>query len=436
MDQARNVTASFQSVFSLTVTKNGPGTGTVTSLSPNLGINCGSTCQAGFQEGVSVTLHAAPDASASFSGWSSGDPGFNCPGTGDCTVTMDQARTVTAMFGANVTLTVTKSGTGTGTVTSLSPNLGINCGSTCQASFPQGTAVTLHAAPDASVTFAGWSGGGCSGTADCVVTLNSAQSVNAQFTAAGGPGCTGTITENATCVAYNGWSGVTDANASGGAYRTSSTKSDKATWKSPVATSVVWRTYMGPDQGKAKVTIDGAAQTFDMYAASPTWTTKTFSGLPNKAHTVIVTALGTKRTAATGTNVRLDALTAGATTVQESDGSIQYDTWKTVANAKAADGAFRSSTASTAVVTVTFTGTEIDWITEMGTSYGIAKVFIDGVQQGSPVDLYQTTAAWKVSKAYGSLTPGQHTLTIQVTGQKNASSTAAKVPVDGFVIHT
>jgi len=56
-------------------------------------------------------------------------------------------------------LTVTKAGTGSGTVTS-SP-AGINCGSTCSASYNSGTLVTLTATPASSSIFAGWSGTGC-----------------------------------------------------------------------------------------------------------------------------------------------------------------------------------------------------------------------------------------------------------------------------------
>jgi hypothetical protein len=79
------------------------------------------------------------------------------------------------------TLTVTPAGTGTGTVTS-SP-AGIDCGATCAFAFPFGTSVTLTATPDATSTFAGWTGGGCSGTGTCVVTMSSATSVTATFDA-------------------------------------------------------------------------------------------------------------------------------------------------------------------------------------------------------------------------------------------------------------
>jgi hypothetical protein len=81
-------------------------------------------------------------------------------------------------------LSVTTSGDGSGTVTS-SP-AGIDCGATCSANFNAGTVVTLTASNPGS-TFAGWSGGGCSGSGACTVTMNAAQTVNAQFNKAGAP---------------------------------------------------------------------------------------------------------------------------------------------------------------------------------------------------------------------------------------------------------
>ncbi len=80
------------------------------------------------------------------------------------------------------TLSVTRDGSGTGSV--FSTPLGINCGATCSASFAPGTVVTLTAVPDAGSTFAGWTGGGCSGTGTCTVAMTSAQAVTATFTLA------------------------------------------------------------------------------------------------------------------------------------------------------------------------------------------------------------------------------------------------------------
>jgi hypothetical protein len=80
---------------------------------------------------------------------------------------------------APVTLTVTKSGSGIVT----SADGAINCGSTCSHAYPAGTKVTLTASPLPLNSFAGWSGGGCSGTSSCTLTLTANTSVNAAFTA-------------------------------------------------------------------------------------------------------------------------------------------------------------------------------------------------------------------------------------------------------------
>src|SRR5262245_14411729 len=131
MNADQTVAASFATLntFTLTVTKQGVGLGTVTSSPP--GIACGATCSFNFTSGTTVTLTATPSAGSTFGGWS----GSGCSGTATCVVVMSANRSVTATFNAvPSTLTVTKAGTGAGTVTS-SP-AGINCGNTCSASFP------------------------------------------------------------------------------------------------------------------------------------------------------------------------------------------------------------------------------------------------------------------------------------------------------------
>lgn len=73
----------------LTVTK--AGNGTVTSTPAN--INCGTTCTATITNLTTITLTATPAADSTFSGWS-GD----CTGISTCTVSMTDARNVTATF--------------------------------------------------------------------------------------------------------------------------------------------------------------------------------------------------------------------------------------------------------------------------------------------------------------------------------------------------
>src|SRR5216117_164033 len=76
------------------------------------------------------------------------------------------------------TLNVTEAGGGTGTVASNPP--GINCPTTCSATFQPASHVTLTATPDTGFTFTGWTGA-CTGTGSCDVTANSGGSVTATF---------------------------------------------------------------------------------------------------------------------------------------------------------------------------------------------------------------------------------------------------------------
>lgn len=77
-------------------------------------------------------------------------------------------------------LAVTTAGTGSGTVTSIPT--GIVCGIACGASFPANTPVTLSARPNSGSIFVGWSGGGCSGSGNCIaITNDSTTAITAIF---------------------------------------------------------------------------------------------------------------------------------------------------------------------------------------------------------------------------------------------------------------
>jgi hypothetical protein len=87
-----SVSANFVLVpETVTVTKAGPGSGTVSS-SPS-GINCGATCSTSFDYGTPVTLTAQPTSTSIFAGWSGA-----CTGTGTCMITANAATSVTATF--------------------------------------------------------------------------------------------------------------------------------------------------------------------------------------------------------------------------------------------------------------------------------------------------------------------------------------------------
>jgi hypothetical protein len=178
MSASRSVTATFTTPTStLTVNKSGTGRGTVTSA--DSGINCGpnaSSCAASYGNGTAVSLTAAPEAGATFVGWS----GCDSTNGAVCSVTMSGSRTVTASFAVQrYTLTVSKGGNGSGTVSS-SP-AGISCGGACSADFNSGTSVTLTAAPALGSTFVGWTGCDSSSGASCTASMTAAKSVMAAF---------------------------------------------------------------------------------------------------------------------------------------------------------------------------------------------------------------------------------------------------------------
>jgi photosystem II stability/assembly factor-like uncharacterized protein len=92
MDAAKSVTASFQVIRVLTVSRGGAGTGTISSAPA--GILCGSACSAAYAHGTTVTLSAVADTLSTFAGWTGACSGASA----SCVVSMTEARNVMAIF--------------------------------------------------------------------------------------------------------------------------------------------------------------------------------------------------------------------------------------------------------------------------------------------------------------------------------------------------
>ena len=133
-----------------------------------------------YNSGTSVTLTATASSGYVFSGWS------GCTSTSEnvCTVSITSTKYVNATFNVappnNYQLSVTKSGSGTGSV--VSDSGGINCGTTCSASYQANTLVKLTATAASGSSFAGWSDPACSRIDPCYVTMNQAKTIIATFT--------------------------------------------------------------------------------------------------------------------------------------------------------------------------------------------------------------------------------------------------------------
>jgi subtilisin family serine protease len=169
--------------YPLTVNKNGTGSGTVTS-SPS-GITCGADCTEFYADNTVVTLTPATDSGSTFSSWS-GD----CTGTDPCSVTMNQARSVTAAFTLNTyTVTANAAGNGAGTVSSDVGGIDYTYPATStetSTALNHGSSITLTATAGTGSTVS-WTGcpatGGTPTAATCTfASLDANKTVTATFT--------------------------------------------------------------------------------------------------------------------------------------------------------------------------------------------------------------------------------------------------------------
>lgn len=162
-------------VSSVTVTRSGAGSGTVTGGK----INCGGTCTTPLALGTVVTLSAKPASNSTFTAWT-GDCVDNQP---TCTFTITAENNVTANFdlaapaggggggGGAVSFKISISKNGNGTVTT----------DPATQSFASGAVVTLTATPAAGQPWIGWAGA-CAGTSPtCTLTMDANKSVTANF---------------------------------------------------------------------------------------------------------------------------------------------------------------------------------------------------------------------------------------------------------------
>jgi len=163
------------SKYTLAVSKEGTGNGTVTS-SP-AGIDCGDDCSEGYDPDTTVTLTATAGTESYFVSWDGCDSAVG----NECTMTMNANKEVTATFTLNAyTLTVEKAGTGSGSVTS-SP-VGIDCGLDCSEDYEYGTTVILTPVEGLESIFTGWEGCDSVEGSDCTVTIAGNRTATATFT--------------------------------------------------------------------------------------------------------------------------------------------------------------------------------------------------------------------------------------------------------------
>ena len=84
-------------------------------------------------------------------------------------------------------------------------------------------------------------------------------------------------------------------------------------------------------------------------------------------------------------------------------------------------------------VSWTFTGTSVDWYGFLDQNLGIVRVSMDGETVLDALDLYAPGPSRQKLFSKTSLSPGQHTITVRTTGQKNPASEGTGMAHDAFV---
>ena len=152
MNAARNVTAAFKKIYTLTASVNATGGG---SISP-----VGGT----YDAGGTLTLTASPAVGYRFDRWSGDASGA----TATITITMNSDKTIAAAFKKVYTLTTSVNATGSG---SVSPAGGV---------YDDGAVLVLTASPASGYRFDHWEGD-ASGNSTATINMTASRNVIAFF---------------------------------------------------------------------------------------------------------------------------------------------------------------------------------------------------------------------------------------------------------------
>jgi GH25 family lysozyme M1 (1,4-beta-N-acetylmuramidase) len=232
------------------------------------------------------------------------------------------------------------------------------------------------------------------------------------------------VEQDSAAVTY-AWRTVSNRRAFGGAYAFERAEGATASFEFR-GKAVTWYTATGPSQGRAAVRIDGEpVGTFDQYAPTQTFkVARTFGGLARGQHTITVRVLGRAASAATDTQVVVDAFEAGGDRVSNPALAASWGT---------GPGGVRASDVTRASAELTFRGTGVVWITRRGPDQGRAQIFVDGVLVRQ-VDNYAPGPEPGVERTITGLVDGVHVLRIVVLGEARPAADAARVSIDRFSI--
>jgi len=203
-----------------------------------------------------------------------------------------------------------------------------------------------------------------------------------------------------------------------------------------------------PNYGIGQVKIDGVpVQTIDYYTTGYVHNYRLFTvrDLPYGAHTLTLSWTGTKNPGSTGTGIGFDAADivgglrqaapAGPalTRSEDTDSKIVWDgSWTVAAYPARSGGGWHYANSAGSAAHLAFTGSRFDIVGSTAPSYGRALVTVDGTTQYW-ADFY--TSGYVHNKKVLSVTGlsnEPHTISIEWSGTKNASSSGTAIGLDAL----
>jgi alpha-amylase len=255
------------------------------------------------------------------------------------------------------------------------------------------------------------------------------------------------ILENDPSITYTGmwYTNQESPNIGGQSYLTNAKGAEAML--SFTGTGITWIGVLDPYSGMANVYLDGTLYVVDTYGSSTQYQQPLFAvhGLAPGPHTLSINVLHQRDDQTSGSWIWINAfdidngsglpggVSAASGRIEQNDPSVSYTgKWFLITNPALSGGTAVQGVDQGSRATISFNGSGVKWIGYRDQWSGIANVYLDGTLAGQ-IDLY-SAAEQPQAVAYdsGDLTSGAHSLTIEVTGTRDAMSAGSWVWVDSF----
>jgi hypothetical protein len=206
-------------------------------------------------------------------------------------------------------------------------------------------------------------------------------------------------------------------------------------------TSIEWITSLDSTKGNADVYIDGTkvASSLDLY--SPYRVNQVIgyaaTGLSAGTHTIKIVVDGTHDSRSSDYWVSIDAFVVGSiTAVNDTSATYQGSNWVHYYDGGDYQGDEHYDATAGDTASYTFTGTGIEWISNLYSNHGYADVAIDGTTVATNIDTFVSSGKTYAYPAFGdaNLPYGTHTITIKVDGTHDANASGSYITVDEFIV--